>query len=169
MILSQGMNVKVCSFPQGEDPDSFAKQHSLEEINTYFDENTKDFLQFKAALLMEDAKNDPVKKAATIRAIVESIAKIPDAIQREVYVQSCADVMAVSESVLFSSLAQKLATSEKKQHKKHNQDKGLELVSIYTHISCRRCFVRMEKANHYFVNALWPQRRNFSRVCFGIF
>lgn len=129
MILSQGMNVKVCSFPTGEDPDSFAKQHSLEEIKVYFDENAKDFLQFKAALLMEEAKNDPVKKAATIRDIVESIAKIPDAIQREVYVQSCAAIMTVSESVLFSSLAQKLAKEGQHKLKKPLQEAGLQLVT----------------------------------------
>ena len=78
MILAQGMNVKVCSFPEGEDPDSFAKKNSQEAIELFFKENAKDFIQFKASLLLEDAANDPVKKAATIRDIVESISKIPD-------------------------------------------------------------------------------------------
>ena len=77
MILSQGMNVKVCSFPEGEDPDSFAKFHSLEEVQTFFSENAKDFIQFKASLLMKEAQNDPVKKAATIKDMVDSIAKYP--------------------------------------------------------------------------------------------
>ena len=129
MILSQGMNVKVCTFPSGEDPDSFAKQHRLEEIKAYFEENAKDFLQFKATLLMDDAKNDPVKKAATIRDMVESIAKIPDAIQREVYVQSCAAIMQVSESALFSALAQRMANQGKQKHKKQPIDNGLHLVT----------------------------------------
>ena len=109
MILAQGMNVKVCSFPEGEDPDSFAKTHSLEEIHSFFDENAKDFIQFKASLLMKEAKDDPIKKADTIKDIIESISKIPDAIQREVYIQSCATIMDISEDVLFSTLAQKYA------------------------------------------------------------
>tara|TARA_B100000767_G_scaffold41714_1_gene35375 strand:+ start:12549 stop:14501 length:1953 start_codon:yes stop_codon:yes gene_type:complete len=106
IILAQGMNVKVCSFPDGEDPDSFAKKNSREAIELFFKENSKDFIQFKASLLLEDAVNDPVKKAATIRDIVESISKIPDRIQQEVYVQSCAKLMGISENVLFNSLAQ---------------------------------------------------------------
>ena len=118
MILSQGMNVKVCSFPEGEDPDSFAKSHSLEEIQSFFAENAKDFIQFKASLLMKEAADDPVKKAATIKDMVESISKIPDAIQREVYVQSCASIMEISEEVLFSALAQNRATATQKERKK---------------------------------------------------
>lgn len=106
MILAQGMNVRVCSFPEGEDPDSFAKKNSQEAIELFFKDNSKDFIQFKASLLLEDAVNDPVKKAATIRDIVESISKIPDPIQQEVYVQSCAQIMDISENVLFSALAQ---------------------------------------------------------------
>jgi len=106
LILAQGMNVKVCSFPDGEDPDSFAKNNSLEEVQSYLDENSKDFIGFKASLFAEESKDDPIKRAQTIREIVESIAKIPDTIQREVYIQSCAKIMEVSEAVLFDSLAQ---------------------------------------------------------------
>ena len=72
------MNVKVCTFPEGEDPDSFAKANSLEELTLYLESNAKDFIQFKASLLVEEASNDPIKKAETIRDIVNSISKIPD-------------------------------------------------------------------------------------------
>ncbi|MFC4722339.1 DNA primase [Geojedonia litorea] len=106
LILEQGMNVKVCSFPEGEDPDSFAKQNTLEELTIYLEENAKDFIQFKASLLMLDAKNDPIKKAETIRDIVNSISKIPDQIKREIYIQECSRIMDISENVLFSTLAQ---------------------------------------------------------------
>ena len=106
LILEQGMNVKVVSFPEGEDPDSFAKAHSTEELKQYLDEKSQDFIEFKVSLLMEDAANDPVKKAGLIRDIVTSISKIPDGIQREVYVQECARIMDISERVLFSELAQ---------------------------------------------------------------
>src|SRR5690606_28612485 len=106
LILEQGMNVKVCSFPQGEDPDSFARQNTFEELTTYLQENAKDFIQFKASLLVEDAKNDPIKKADTIREIVHSISKIPDHIKREIYVRECSNIMDISEQVLFTTLAQ---------------------------------------------------------------
>jgi DNA primase len=106
LILEQGMNVKVCTFPDGEDPDSFAKQNTFEELTLYLQENSKDFIAYKAALLMEEAKNDPVKKADLIRDMVTSISKIPDRIKTEIYVQECARIMDISEDVLFSTLAQ---------------------------------------------------------------
>jgi DNA primase len=106
LILEQGMNVKVCTFPEGEDPDSFAKQNTLEELSVYLVENAKDFIQFKASVLYEDSKNDPIKKAETIRDIVNSISKIPDRIKKEIYIQECSKIMDISEDVLFSTLAQ---------------------------------------------------------------
>ncbi len=121
LILEQGMNVRVCTFPEGEDPDSFAKAHSLEEIRNYLEENAKDFIQFKTSLLAEEAANDPIKKADTVRDIVQSIAKIPDKIKREIYVQECARMMNISEAVLFNTLAQitkKAHTEYQKEHKK---------------------------------------------------
>ncbi|MCG5644333.1 DNA primase [Flavobacteriaceae bacterium LSUCC0859] len=106
LILEQGMNVKICTFPEGEDPDSFAKAHTEEEIRSYFESHAQDFIQFKASLLATDSGNDPVKRADTIRDIVGSIAKIPDAIKQEVYLQSCAQIMDISEQVLFNTMAQ---------------------------------------------------------------
>ncbi|WP_298755103.1 DNA primase [uncultured Psychroserpens sp.] len=106
LILEQGMNVKVCGFPEGEDPDSFAKQNTLEELTAYLNDNSKDFIQFKASLLIKEANNDPIKKAETIRDIVNSISKIPDQIKKEIYIQECSRIMDISEDVLFSTLAQ---------------------------------------------------------------
>ncbi len=106
LILEQGMNVKICTFPEGEDPDSFAKAHTEEEIRSYLESHAQDFIQFKASLLATDSGNDPVKRADTIRDIVGSIAKIPDAIKQEVYLQSCAQIMDISEQVLFNTMAQ---------------------------------------------------------------
>ncbi|AQS94864.1 DNA primase [Polaribacter sp. BM10] len=108
LILEQGMNVKVVQFPDGEDPDSFAKSHSTSELKAYLEESSKDFIEFKVSLLLKESNNDPVKKAGVIRDIVTSISKIPDGIQREVYVQECARIMDISERVLFSELAQLL-------------------------------------------------------------
>ena len=101
LILEQGMNVKVCTFPEGEDPDSFAKNNLLEEVTEYLQVNAKDFIQFKASLLMKEAANDPIKRADTVRDIVNSIAKIPDRIKKEIYIQECAQIMNVSEAVFI--------------------------------------------------------------------
>ncbi|MGB1211350.1 MAG: DNA primase, partial [Lacinutrix venerupis] len=120
LILEQGMNVKVCTFPEGEDPDSFAKTNTLEELEHYLNENAKDFIQFKASVLYEDSKNDPIKKAETISDIINSIAKIPDRIKREVYIQECSRIMDISEGVLFSTLAQ-LTQKENKNQAKQQQ------------------------------------------------
>ena len=106
LILAEGMNVRICTFPEGEDPDSFAKSNSLEEIQAYFNEHTQDFIRFKASLLIEDAQDDPMKRADTIRSMIESISKIADPIKREIYVRECAKIMEISEEVLFASLAQ---------------------------------------------------------------
>jgi len=106
LILEEGMNVKVCTFPEGEDPDSFAKNTPHDQLIEYLNTNAKDFIQFKAGLLMDEAKDDPVKKAGLIRDMVSSIAKIPDRIQREIYIQEVGRVMDISEQVLVSTLAQ---------------------------------------------------------------
>ena len=108
IILEAGMQVSICTFPEGEDPDSFVRNHQLPDVKQFLENNTVDFIQFKAKLLSEEGKNEPIRKAETIREIVQSISIIPDAIRREVYIQSCASLMNISEDVLFSTLAQLL-------------------------------------------------------------
>jgi len=122
LILEQGMNVRICTFPEGEDPDSFAKKTPYEELVLYLEENSKDFIAFKAGVLNEEAQNDPVKKADTIRDIITSISKIPDTIKRELYIKECARIMDISEQVLFSTLAQLTNTPEKGSKKNVNQE-----------------------------------------------
>ena len=129
LILEEGMNVKVCAFPDGEDPDSFAKKTPYEELVKYLEENSKDFIQFKASLLMNDAKNDPIKKADLIRDMVVSISKIPDRIQREIYIQECSRIMDISEQVLISTLAQLVKKDISEIGKKQKQEqKAFEVV-----------------------------------------
>ncbi len=118
LILEQGMNVKVLTFPDGDDPDSFSKRVSTDELKEYLDKNAQDFINFKVSLLMEDAQHDPVKKAGLIRDIVVSISKIPDRIQKEVYIQECARIMKISENVLFSELAQIFKKEQRDTSKK---------------------------------------------------
>ena len=129
LILEEGMNVKVCTFPDGEDPDSFAKKTPYEELVSYLEENSKDFIQFKASLLMNEAKNDPIKKADLIRDMVVSISKIPDRIQREIYIQECSRIMDISEQVLVSTLAQLVQKDISELGKKQKQEqKAFEVV-----------------------------------------
>ena len=129
LILEEGMNVKVCAFPDGEDPDSFARKTPYEELVLYLENNSKDFIQFKASLLMDEAKNDPVKKAGLIRDMVTSISKIPDRIQREIYIQECSRIMDISEQVLVSTLAQLIQKDALETGKKIKQDqKSFEII-----------------------------------------
>ena len=122
LILEEGMNVKVCTFPDGEDPDSFAKKTSYDDLVLYLENNAKDFIQFKASLLMNEAKNDPIKKADLIRDMVVSISKIPDRIQREIYIQECSRIMDISEQVLQSTLAQLVQKDVSEVGKKQKQE-----------------------------------------------
>ena len=128
LILEQGMNVRVCAFPKGEDPDSFAQSRSLQEINIFLEEHSKDFIQFKASLLSDEGKNNPISKAETIREIVESIHKIPDAIKQEIYIQSCSEIMQISEDVLFRALAQINQKNNQKSTKKFIPSEPVALI-----------------------------------------
>ncbi|MDT0642379.1 DNA primase [Zunongwangia sp. F363] len=128
LILEQGMNVKVCTFPEGEDPDSFARKYDEEELKLYLAENSKDFITYKASLLVQEAKNDPVKKAEVIRDMVGSIAKIPDNIQQEIYVQECSRLMDISEDVLFTTLAQLTSKDSGKAAGKKRPQRSMDVV-----------------------------------------
>jgi len=130
LILEQGMNVRVCTFPEGEDPDSFAKKNSAEGLQNYLANNSTDFIQFKAKLLMEDANNDPIKKANLINDMIVSISKIPNAIKREVYVQECAKIMDVSEQVIYNALAQLVALDISKANKKFMDDERKKTFEV---------------------------------------
>src|SRR5690606_22919804 len=131
LILEQGMNVKICTFPEGEDPDSYAKSHSEVELKRFLEENATDFIQFKASLLAKESQNDPIKKAETIRDIINSIYKIPDRIQQEVYIQECARIMDISEDVLYSTLAQmgrKEIADAQRDYRKKRQEETMNVV-----------------------------------------
>lgn len=107
MILKEGMNVRVVLLPEPEDPDSFARSHTAAELQEYIRANEQDFLAFKAKLLLEDAQGDPIKKASLIGDMVQSIAQIPDSIQRAVYIKECARIMEIDEQILISEVARK--------------------------------------------------------------
>ncbi|QFZ53790.1 DNA primase [Oceanihabitans sp. IOP_32] len=105
LILEQGMNVKVCTFPEGEDPDSFAKKNSLEALSLYLEENAKDFIEFKANLLLDETRDDPVKKTEAITSMITTIALIPDEIKQQIYARRISSIMDVDESRMYDSIA----------------------------------------------------------------
>ncbi|MBQ3082471.1 MAG: DNA primase [Alistipes sp.] len=107
MILKEGMNVRVVSLPEGEDPDTFARGRSSEELQRYIHDHEQDFLDFKAHLLLDEAQGDPIRKASLITDMVQSIAQIPDSIQRSVYIKECARTMDIDEQILIGEVARK--------------------------------------------------------------
>ncbi|WP_417600118.1 DNA primase [Owenweeksia hongkongensis] len=132
MILEEGLNVQVLLFPDGEDPDSFAKKVSSTELTDYIKEEKQDFLRFKAALLLKEAGSNPLEKSKAARDIVESIAVIPDALQRNAYIQECAHVLQMQERILFTELAQVMKNvavrQEKEQQREEKANARLQVV-----------------------------------------
>ncbi|MDR1876369.1 MAG: DNA primase [Flavobacteriaceae bacterium] len=129
MILEQDMNVRVLLFPDGEDPDSFARSHSSEGLELFFKENIKDFIRFKTDILLEETQGDPIKKAGLIRDIVGSIALINNLIQREIYIKECSRILDISEQVLFSELAQITRQKIRSDNKDVRKDVKLQPVA----------------------------------------
>lgn len=104
MILAAGMNVRVVSLPPEHDPDTFAKDYPVEEVQRYLKENARNFIRFKTELLMHDAEHDPIKRAEAIRDIVQSISVVPDPIFRSTYVRECSSLLNIKEEILIGEL-----------------------------------------------------------------
>jgi len=104
MVLREGMNVKVVLIPDGDDPDSYARKHSLEEVEAFIAANEQDFIAFKADLLLGEAGNDPLKRANLINDIADSVAGIPDAVKRSVYVDTVAEKFRIESDILFDRI-----------------------------------------------------------------
>lgn len=100
LLLEEGMNVRLLMFPDNDDPDSFSRKVTVQEFKDYLDNNTSDFLYFKAQKLKKETQNDPIKRASVIKDIVENIALIPDNIIRSIYVKECSSIMEIEESIL---------------------------------------------------------------------
>ena len=126
MILEEGLNVKVVSFPEGDDPDSYMHKVGAGAFKTYIEDNRQDFILYKANILLAEAGTDPIKRAGIIRDIVESIAKIPDNIKASVFVRECSHLLEIEERILLSELntmrASKLKKSFTPTRQPQNQD-----------------------------------------------
>ena len=105
LVLHEGMNVRVVLLPEGDDPDSFARSHSATEVQNYIAEHARNFITFKAELLLSEAADDPIKRSAVTKDMVQSIAQIPDNIQRSMFIKECAKIMDVDENMLISEVA----------------------------------------------------------------
>ncbi|MDB3905634.1 toprim domain-containing protein, partial [Crocinitomicaceae bacterium] len=114
IILEEGLNVKVVMFPDGEDPDSFAKKSSLEELTHMIEDNKQDFITFKASVLMDGIDNDPIKKSNLIRDVLESVSLIPDQITRSVYVQEISKKFDIEEKTIANELLKLLRSKASK-------------------------------------------------------
>lgn len=119
LLLEEGLNIKVVLLPNGEDPDSFAKKQNAESFSRYIKNNETDFIRFKTQLLLDDAGNDPIKRANLISDVVHSISIIPDGIIRSVYIRDCSALLAIDERVLIDEVRKKrLATLDKESQKR---------------------------------------------------
>lgn len=115
LLLDEGMNVKVVLLPDGEDPDSFARSHSATEFTEFICQHETDFIRFKTKLLLADAGNDPVKRAALIGDIIRTIAIVPDDITRTIYIRECSAMMEIDEQVVLNQVnKQRLSKNEQK-------------------------------------------------------
>ena len=107
MLLEEGMNIKVCLLPDGDDPDSFARKHNATEFQAFINEHETDFIRFKTNLLLKDAGRDPIKRAELISNLVQSISVIPEAIVRDVYIKECAQLLHVEDRLLVNEVAKR--------------------------------------------------------------
>jgi DNA primase len=126
LLLEDGMNVKVVLLPDGEDPDSFAKKQNAEDFNQFIAENEVDFIRFKTKLLLEEVGDDPIKRAGLISNVVESIALIPNAITRSVYIQDCSQLLKMQERVLIAEINK----ISQRNYSKKNELKDREAARI---------------------------------------
>ena len=135
VVLKEGLSVRVVLLPAEHDPDTFARTHSAEEVRKYIAENSQDFISFKAKLLLADTNNDPIRRGDVTKSMVESIALVPDNIQRSLYIKECAKLMGVDENVLVGEVARKrvLPTGDKeaeefvrREHRRRWQERKSE-------------------------------------------
>ncbi len=130
MILEEGMNIRIVLFPEGEDPDSFARKHRRKELEELITGQATDFISFKTRLLQEEAAGDPIKKASLIKEIINSIALIPDAISRSVYVKECSAMLDVGESALMNELNKIRRNRFRKKTQQYRADEPPETITV---------------------------------------
>lgn len=127
MVLREGLNVKVVLLPDGDDPDSFSRKHSLEEVEAFIEAHESDFINFKTDLLLDEAQGDPIRKANLINDIADTVAQIPDAVKRSVYVQTVARKFEIEPEILFdriTSQRQRMIAEERAAREREKRREG---------------------------------------------
>lgn len=123
LVLAENLNVRLVLLPKDEDPDSFFKKSGYDAFTRYLDEHSRDFIDFKTELLLEEAGNDPIKRSKVLKDIIESIALIPDAIKRSVYIQQTSSRLQIEESVLAGELELNLRKLQKDKQQQQQRDR----------------------------------------------
>lgn len=154
MLLEEGMNIKVCLLPDGDDPDSFARKHNSTEFQAFIAEHETDFIQFKAHLLLKEAGKDPIKRAELIGSLVQSISVIPEAIVRDVYIKECAQLLHVEDKLLVSEVAKR---REKQAEKKAEQAERNRRLTERTHTAAQPNGQSTEQPNTGTDNPVLPE------------
>lgn len=125
MLLTEGMNIRVLLFPDGDDPDSFARKHPQEYVEKFIENQAMDFIDFKAEILLKEVGNDPIKKAEAIRDIVKSVGFVQNALKREVYLKEVSNKFGLSEQSLFNELdVQRQVTQNHNQNAQQQKEKA---------------------------------------------
>lgn len=154
MLLEEGMNIKVCLLPDGDDPDSFARKHNSTEFQAFIAKHETDFIQFKAHLLLKEAGKDPIKRAELIGSLVQSISVIPEAIVRDVYIKECAQLLHVEDKLLVSEVAKR---REKQAEKKAEQAERNRRLTERTHTAAQPNGQSTEQPNTGTDNPVLPE------------
>ena len=118
MLLQEGMTVKVCLLPDGDDPDSFARKHTAQEYRQFINDNATDYIRFKTGLLLRQAGNDPLKRGDAIREVTKSIAIIPEAIMRDVFIKEAADMLGIEEKRMVGYVATQRKSNREAEEKR---------------------------------------------------
>lgn len=118
LLLPEGINVRVLLLPDGDDPDSFAKKHNSTEFLNYINDNEVDFIRFMKRMLLDEVKNDPIKRASVVGDVITSISLIPFEIQRSIYTKECSELFGVDEEILVREIAKKINQNKQKEYEK---------------------------------------------------
>ena len=132
LVLREGMSVKIVLLPDGDDPDSFARKHTLEEVQAFIDQNARDFIDFKASVLFSQVKDNPRKRGDFINNIADTIADIPDAVTRSSYVDYCAEKFKIDSRLLYERVAhtrkeEQIRQQKERERRERYEQNGLQI------------------------------------------
>ena len=148
LILEEGLNVKVVSFPDGDDPDSYVRKVGSTALKTHIEQNKKDFILYKTEILLKEAGKDPIQRANVIREIVESIAKIPDSIKASVFIRECSHQLQIDERILLTELNKMKLTKSKKDSQQRSSYQQPEEMPYEPHFFDEPVPGETKAANH---------------------